>query len=116
MSGFPATCDKCGYKLKGVEETCPNCGPAPKTVHLEATAHVTSSVSVSMTIDRLREEIEKNWLWIVVTLAFDVASILGAFFLSGIPSVVATMAAILITTVTGYRAVTKVRTIVRETR
>jgi hypothetical protein len=115
MSGFPATCDKCGYKLEGVEETCPNCGPAPKTVHLETTAHVASSVSVSMIIERLREEIEKNWPWIVGTLVIDAVSIAGSIMLTGVESAVATLVAIVVTTYTGYRAITRVRTITRET-
>jgi uncharacterized membrane protein YvbJ len=115
MAGFPVTCDKCGRQLNDVNE-CPQCGPAPKTVHVQIRSQIGLTARVSMTVDRLREEIKKNWLWIVITLAIDLVSIYGAFVLTGIPSALAAVVAILVTAFTGYRAVTKVRTITRETR
>lgn len=64
----------------------------------------------------MREEIEKNWFWIVATLVIDAVSIYASVVLSGVPSAAATAVAITVTTFTGYRAVTKVRTIIGETR
>jgi hypothetical protein len=115
MAGFPATCDKCGYKLKDVHETCPNCGPAPKTAHLEARTQIGLSARVSMTTRKIEEEIKKNWPLIGVLVLGDGLSTIPAYCLSGWQSVAVTIGFIVFSTVVGYYAITRVITITTET-
>jgi hypothetical protein len=117
MSGFPATCDICHRELKDVSEVCPKCGPdAAKTVHMETRAQMTMSATVRMTILKLEEEIYKNWPLLFVLIICDLISVVPAYFLSGVPSVAVTVFFIILSTVLGYFAITRVITITRETR
>ncbi len=116
MSGFPVTCTNCGHSLRDVNETpCPNCGDTRKTTHMSANIQVTSSVKVSTTLRKLEIEIKKNWPLIVVLVVCDLLSVIPAYYLSGWASVAVTVFFIILSTVLGYYAITRVITITTET-
>jgi hypothetical protein len=71
---------------------------------------------VSLCVQRLEEEIRKNWRLIVVLIACNLISMIPAYFLSGWASVAATLFFIIVSTVLGYYAITRVITITKETR
>jgi hypothetical protein len=115
MQGFPVTCSNCGHPLRDVHDTpCPNCGHTGRTVHLAALAHVKASAGVSMSIQRVTEEIRKNWPLIVVLVVCDLISMIPAYFLNGWKSVGTTVFFILLSTAIGYFAITRVITITKE--
>jgi hypothetical protein len=117
MAGFPVTCSHCGHPLRDADETpCPNCGHTERTVHLEAHAQVKTSARVSMTIQRLEEEVRKNWPLIITLVACDLISVIPAYFLSGWASVAITVLFIILSTALGFYAITRVITITKETR
>jgi hypothetical protein len=115
MAGFPATCDRCGYALRDVEETCPICGPAPKTVHLEARTRTGLSARVSTTTRKFEKEMKKNWPLILVLFVGNLLSAVPAYFLSGWSSVTVTLLSNVFFTFVGYYAITRVITITTET-
>jgi hypothetical protein len=84
----------------------------PAEVHLQST----SSVSVGMTIHGLREEVKRNWPLIATLIVCDLLSLFPAYFLNGLASVAVTVFSILLSTVLGYYAITRVITITKETR
>jgi hypothetical protein len=117
MSGFPVTCSNCGHRLQNENETpCPICGDTRRTVHSETHIQSASSVRVGMTIHRLQTEVKKNWPLIVTLIMCDLLSVFPAYFLNGWASVAVTVFFILLSTVLGYYAITRVITITKETR
>jgi hypothetical protein len=117
MSGFPVMCTNCGQKLRDENETpCPNCGDTRRTVHMTASAQIGLSARVSMTIRKMETEIRKNWLLMLVLVMCDVVSVVPAYFLNGWASVAVTVFFIILSTVLGYYAITRVITITTETR
>jgi predicted RNA-binding Zn-ribbon protein involved in translation (DUF1610 family) len=117
MSGFPVTCSNCGHRLQNENETpCPNCGDTRRTVHMEARGQTISSARVGMTIHRLQTEVKKNWPLIATLIVCDLLSVFPAYFLNGWASVAVTVFFILLSTVLGYYAITRVITITKETR
>jgi hypothetical protein len=74
------------------------------------------SARVSMTIQRLETEVRKNWRLIIILVACDVISVIPAYFLSGWASVGITVFFIILSTVLGYYAITRVITITKETK
>jgi hypothetical protein len=111
MDGSPATCDRCGHELADVHQVCPNCGPASRTVHMEATAYARAVASVRMTTRKLERELKKNWPLILLLICIDLFSMIPAYFLSGWLSVVASLFFVLLSTAIGYYAITRVITI-----
>ena len=117
MSSFPVTCTNCGHKLRDEnEKPCPNCGDNRRTVHMAARTQIGLSARVSMTIRKLETEIRKNWPLLVVLVGCDVVSVVPAYFLSGWASVAVTVFFIILSTVLGYFAITRVVTITTETK
>lgn len=111
MAGFPVTCDGCGYQLKDVNDICPNCGDAPKTVHMEATGYAAATASARMMTRKIEEELKKNWPLILVLIGIDLFSTVPDYFLSGWPSVVVSLFFVLLSTAVGYFTITRVITI-----
>jgi uncharacterized membrane protein YvbJ len=117
MSGFPVTCTNCGHALRDENETpCPNCGDIRRTVHMAVSTQIGLTARISVTIRRVETEIKKNWLLVIVLVLCDVVSIIPAYFLSGWTSVTATVFFIILSTVLGYYAITRVITITTETK
>lgn len=83
---------------------------------MAASTQIGLTARISMTIQRLETEIRKNWLLVVVLVLCDVVSIIPAYFLSGWASVAATVFFIMLSTVLGYYAITRVVTITTETK
>ncbi len=111
MPGFSATCDRCGQLLIDVDAKCPNCGDAPKTVHMEARTQVSAAANARMTRRKFEQELKKNWSLIVVLVALDLFSMIPAYFLSGWQSVVVSLLFVVLSTAIGYYAITRVITI-----
>ncbi len=63
MAGFPVTCDKCGEELPDVNSTCPKCGPAPKTVHVEARAQIGLRAVARMSTRRIEVKRDGTETW-----------------------------------------------------
>ena len=117
MSGFPVTCTNCGHQLRDENETpCPNCGDSRRTVHMTASMQIGLSARLSMTIRKMEMEIKKNWPLVVILVLCDVVSVVPAYFLSGWASVAVTVFFIVLSTVLGYYAITRVVTITTETK
>jgi hypothetical protein len=105
-------CTNCGHELRDVEHTpCPQCGDTRRTVNLEARVKVTSSVRAHPSLRRFEEEIRKNWPLIGVLAFGDLLSTIPAYFLNGWASVAVTLLFIMVSTIVGYYAVTRVVTI-----
>jgi hypothetical protein len=117
MSGYPVTCSNCGHGLQNENEApCPICGDTRRTVHAELRSQSTSSVRLGpVTIQRLQAEVKKNWPLIATLIACDLLSVFPAYFLNGWASVAVTVFFILLSTVLGYYAITRVITITKET-
>jgi hypothetical protein len=98
------------------ETPCARCGDTRRTVHMEARSQITSSMQLSTTLRRLEVEVKKNWRLIAVLIICDIVSIVPAYFLSGWASVAVTVFFIILSTVLGYYAITRVITITTETR
>jgi len=69
-----------------------------------------------MTIRKMEMEIKKNWPLVVILVLCDVVSVVPAYFLSGWASVAVTVFFIVLSTVLGYYAITRVVTITTETK
>jgi hypothetical protein len=69
-----------------------------------------------MNIQRITEELKKNWLLILVLLGGDMVSTIPAYFLSGWASVLVTLGFIVFSTIVGYYAITRVIHITTESR
>ena len=69
-----------------------------------------------MTIQRLQTEVKKNWPFIATLIVCNLLSAVPAYFLNGLASVAVTVVFILLSTVLGYYAITRVITITKETR
>ena len=69
-----------------------------------------------MTIRKIKQEVKKNWPLLVILVLCDVISVVPAYFLSGWASVIVTVFFIILSTVLGYYAITKVITIATETK
>lgn len=113
------TCASCGHQLKDVDETpCPKCGDSRRNVHLEARTgtYAIAGASLSMTVERIKQEVKKNWPVIFILVASDALSCFPAYFFSKWTSVVVTIFFIITSTVLGYFALTRVITITRETK
>jgi hypothetical protein len=117
MSGFPVTCSNCGHRLQNGNKTrCPICGDTRSTFHAEVSVQSTCFVHVGMMFHRLQTEVKKNWPLIAILIVFNLLSVFPAYFLSGWASVAATVFFILLSTVLGYYAITRVIIITKETR
>lgn len=111
MAGFPVTCDKCGEKLPDVNSTCPKCGSAPKTVHVEARAQIGLRAVARMSTRKIEEEIRKNWPLVLILAAIYLVSMIPSYFLSGWWSVAANLIFIILSTAVSYYAITRIITI-----
>jgi hypothetical protein len=81
---------------------------------MEARAQVGVSARLSMTIQRLETEVRKNWPLIITLVICSLISLVPAYFLSGLASVGVTFFFIILSTVLGYYAITRVITITKE--
>jgi len=105
-------CSNCGQELHDETETpCPKCGDKRRTFSAEGHLQVTSSVTLQTSLRRFEEELRKNWPLIGVLAVGDALSTIPAYFLSGWASVAVTLAFIVVSTLVGYYAVTRVVTI-----
>ena len=118
MSDYPVTCTNCGHLRQSEDQTpCPNCGDARRTVHAELRAQSTSSARLGpVTIQRLQTEVKKNRPLVALLIVCNLLSAVPAYFLNGWASVAVTVFFILLSTVVGYYAITRVITITTETR
>ena len=109
---FRVHCNDCGHELRDVNETpCPQCGSNKRTVELEARGQAMTMGAARMSRRTIEEEVKKNWPLIATVGACNLLSTIPAYFLSGIPSVVVTLAFVAITTVLSYFMITRVITI-----
>jgi len=69
-----------------------------------------------MTIQKFEEEIKKNWPLLIVLAFLNSLSAIPAYFLSGLASVVVNFVFIVVSTVLGYYAITRVVRITTETK
>ena len=109
---FRVHCTDCSHELRDVNETpCPQCGSNKRTVQLEARGQAVTMASARISRRNFEREVKKNWPLIATVGACNLLSAIPAYFLSGIPSVVFTLAFVTITTVLGYFMITRVITI-----
>ena len=102
-------CSNCQYELRDVNESpCPKCGDTRKTVALEAKTQIKMSATLHMTRTKIEEEIKKNWPLIALLAGLDLFSTIPAYLLSGWQSVAVTLLFIVVSTVLGYYAITRV--------
>jgi uncharacterized membrane protein YvbJ len=112
MAGFPSTCTNCGYEYaEGELPPCPKCEDTRRTFHMEARAQVGVLARARMSTRKLEREVQKNWSLIVVLAAVYLISMFPSYLLSGWWSVVANLAAIIVSTVVSYYTITRVITI-----
>lgn len=101
-------CTNCGHVLAPGESPCSKCGDSRRTVDKLVETAVGSSVSLRMTITKIRQEVQKNWPLLAVLAVGDAVSTIPAYFLSGWASVAVTLCFIVFSTVVGYYAITRV--------
>ena len=107
-------CSNCNHELRENESPCPKCGDTRRTFTESINMKMGSNVTVTTEIHRLRKEAQKNWPLVLVLVLINLASVIPAYFLSGLPSVLITIGCIISSTVIGYYAITRVITITIE--
>jgi hypothetical protein len=109
-------CTNCGQELRDLNETpCPKCGDTRKSLGLEARMQIKLSAIARMTRTKIEKELQKNWPLIVALFVLDAFSTIPAYFLSGWASVGVMLLFIIISTVLGYYAITRVIRITSDT-
>lgn len=101
-------CTNCGHVLAPRESPCPKCGDTRRTADQPIGTTTSSTLSLNMTIKTIREEVQKNWLLIIILVLGDVFSTIPAYIFNGWASVVITLLFIIFSTVVGYYAITRV--------
>jgi hypothetical protein len=83
---------------------------------MAASTQAKASARVNFTIRKMTTEVKKNWPLIAILVLCDLASTIPAYFLSGLTSVAVTVFFIILSTILGYYAITRVIAITTETK